>query len=67
MAGNSLHCAIGSDLDGTFGTEQSPMDLDTISDLKNLEGLLQKRGYSKEDVENIYYKNWLRFLQNAWA
>ncbi len=67
MAGNSLHCAIGSDLDGTYGTEQSPMDLDTISDIQSLEGLLQKRGYSKEDVENIFYKNWLRFLQNAWA
>jgi membrane dipeptidase len=67
MAGNSLHCAIGSDLDGTYGTEQSPMDLDTICDLQNLEGLLQKRGYGKEDIENIFYKNWLRFLQNAWA
>ena len=53
MAGNSLHCAIGSDLDGTYGTEQSPMDLDTIGDLQNLEGLLQKRGYSKEDIENM--------------
>ena len=66
IAGNSLHCAIGSDLDGTFGREQSPTDLDTISDLQNLQGLLAKRGYSAEDVENIFYKNWLRFLRNAW-
>jgi membrane dipeptidase len=43
------------------------MDLDTISDLQNLEGLLVQRGYNKEDIENIFYKNWLRFLQNAWA
>ena len=66
MAGNSLHCAIGSDLDGTYGTEQSPMDLDTIGDLQNLEGLLSQRGYNKADIENIFYKNWLRFLRNAW-
>ena len=67
IAGNSLHCAIGSDLDGTYGTEQSPMDLDTIADLQALEGLLSKRGYSKDDIENIFYKNWLRFLREAWA
>jgi membrane dipeptidase len=67
IAGNSLHCAIGSDLDGTYGTEQSPLDMDTIADLQNLKGLLSKRGYSQEDIENIFHKNWLRFLRNAWA
>ena len=67
IAGNSLHCAIGSDLDGTYGTEQSPSDMDTIADLQNLKGLLSKRGYSQEDIENIFHKNWLRFLRNAWA
>ena len=67
IAGNSLHCAIGSDLDGTYGTEQSPSDMDTIADLQKLTGLLSKRGYSQEDIENIFHKNWLRFLRNAWA
>lgn len=67
IAGNSLHCAIGSDLDGTYGTEQSPSDMDTISDLQNLKGLLSKRSYSQDDIENIFHKNWLRFLRNAWA
>ena len=66
MAGNSLHCAIGSDLDGTFGIEQSPSDLDTIADLQHLQGLLVKRGYSLGDIENIFYKNWLEFLRRAW-
>ena len=67
IAGNSLHCAIGSDLDGTYGTEQSPSDMNTIADLQNLKGLLSKRGYSQDDIENIFHKNWLRFLRNAWA
>ncbi len=67
LTGNSLHIAIGSDLDGTYGIEQSPSDLDTIADLQNLTGLLTKRGYSTEDLENIFHKNWLRFLRNAWV
>lgn len=67
IAGNALHCAIGSDLDGTYGTEQSPADLDTIADLQKLTGLLAKRGYQQADIENIFHGNWLRFLRTAWA
>lgn len=67
LAGNSLHIAIGSDLDGMFGKEQSPQDIDTIADLQSLGPLLRKRGYSQLDIENIFYRNWLRFLQKAWA
>nr|WP_262713184.1 membrane dipeptidase [Anseongella ginsenosidimutans] len=66
MAGNSKHIAIGSDLDGAFGKEQSPYDLETIADLRKLGDLLQKRGYSPDDIENIFYGNWLRFLREAW-
>ncbi len=36
LAGNSLHAGIGSDLDGAFGTEQGPYDLDTIADLQKI-------------------------------
>ncbi|GAB3336758.1 membrane dipeptidase [Larkinella ripae] len=67
LTGSSRHIAIGSDLDGTYGTEQSPTDLDTIADLQKLNGLLANRGYSSDDIENIFYKNWLRFLQTAWG
>ncbi len=67
IAGNSRHIAIGSDLDGMFGQEQSPYDMDTIADLQLLQGLLAKRGYKQEDIENIFHKNWLRFLHDAWS
>lgn len=67
LAGNSLHIAIGSDLDGAYGKEQSPYDLEDIADLQSLRGILTRRGYSVEDIENIFYKNWLRFLRKAWA
>ena len=66
LAGNSLHSAIGSDLDGAFGTEQSPGDMDTIADLQKLPAILAGRGYGEEDVENIMFKNWIRFLKGAW-
>lgn len=34
LAGNTNHVGIGTDLDGGFGTEQSPMDIKTIADLQ---------------------------------
>lgn len=66
LAGNSLHAAIGSDLDGAFGKEQCPADLDTIADLQKLVPILEKRGYSEADIENILYKNWVNFLRRVW-
>ncbi len=66
LAGNALHIGIGSDLDGAFGKEQSPYDLETIADLQRIPGMLRKRGYTEQDVENVMYGNWLRFLRNAW-
>ena len=66
LAGNSDHIAIGSDLDGMYGTEQSPYDMDTIADLQKLKDLLKARGYSTADTAKIFHGNWLRFLNNAW-
>lgn len=66
IAGNSLHSGIGSDLDGGFGTEQCPCDLDTIADLQKIPKLLQKRGYKDSDIEAIMHGNWLRFFETAW-
>lgn len=67
LAGNALHVGIGSDLDGAFGREQCPYDLETIADLQKLVSLFDKRGYAQQDIENIMHGNWLRFLRNAWA
>jgi membrane dipeptidase len=66
LAGNALHIGIGSDLDGGYGREQSPYDLETIADLQRLPGMFKKRGYSDSDIENIMHGNWLRFLRKAW-
>ncbi|MBS1748005.1 MAG: membrane dipeptidase [Bacteroidetes bacterium] len=66
LAGNTLHVGIGSDLDGAFGKEQCPYDLETIEDLGKIPKLLQQRGYSENDIENIMHGNWLRFLRRSW-
>jgi membrane dipeptidase len=67
LAGNSRHAAIGSDLDGGFGREASPSDLDTIADLQQIGVLLAERGYSAADVEAIMHGNWVRLLREAWG
>lgn len=66
LAGNARHVGIGTDLDGGYGTEQTPMDLDSIADLQKLPELLRKRGCTDDDVAGIMHGNFLRFLQEAW-
>lgn len=67
LAGNALHVGIGSDLDGAYGKEQSPYDLDTIADLQTIPDMLAKRGYSEEDIVNVSHGNWIRFIKRAWS
>jgi membrane dipeptidase len=67
IAGNTLHVGIGTDLDGGFGKEQCPYDLETIADLPRLSELLAGRGYSPEDVRNVMHGNWLRYMRKAWS
>ena len=66
LAGNSRHAGIGTDLDGGYGREQSPCDLDTIADLQKIAGLLADRGYNDDDITAIMHGNWLRLLRQAW-
>ncbi len=65
LAGNARHVGIGSDLDGAFGTEQTPQDMDSIADLQRLPGMFAARGYTPEDVEEIMHGNFLRVLRRA--
>jgi membrane dipeptidase len=67
LAGNARHCGIGSDLDGGYGREQSPQDLESIADLQRLADLLAARGYGLADVEAIMHGTWVRRLNEIWA
>ncbi len=65
ITGDARHAAIGSDLDGGFGVESCPHDLDTIADLQKLAPILKSRGYSETDLTAIFHGNWLRFFSEA--
>ncbi len=67
LAGNTDHVGIGTDLDGAFGKEQSPWDLDTIADLQKIPDLLKKRGYDPSDIEKIMNQNFIDFLRKVWS
>jgi membrane dipeptidase len=65
LAGDTRHVAIGSDLDGGFGLNAIPLEMDSIAEMIGLADVLVQRGYSKEDIENIMNGNWLRILQKG--
>ena len=65
--GDTRHAAIGSDLDGGYGTEQTPRDLDTIVDLQKIPQMLAKRGYAQDDLQAIMHGNWVRLFRQAWS
>jgi len=67
MAGNSEHIGFGSDLDGLFGLEQTPHDMNTIADLQKFDAILMNRGYTEKDRDNIFSKNWIRTLNRILA
>jgi len=66
LAGNARHAGIGTDLDGGFGKEQSPHDLDTIADLQRVPEMLRRRGYKADAIEGILHGNWVRLFREAW-
>ena len=66
LAGNSENVGIGTDLDGAFGTEQCPADVDTIADLQKLPDKLRDIGYSPRDIDNVMHANFVRFLNRVW-
>jgi membrane dipeptidase len=65
LAGSARHSAVGSDFDGGFGVQSTPVAFDSIADLGGLADALTQRGYSADDVEGILGGNWLRLLARA--
>ena len=67
LAGNANHAAIGTDLDGGYGTEQTPGDFDTYIDMQRVPQMLRDRGYAEADIEAICHGNWVRKLTSVWS
>ena len=62
LAGNARQVAVGSDLDGGFGSNQTPRELTSIADLQRLAPILADRGYTAEQTADVLAGNALRFL-----
>jgi membrane dipeptidase len=67
LAGNARHVAIGTDLDGGFGNEQTPSDVKTYADIRRLADIYRERGFTEEDIDGIFHGNWLRLFARALA
>ena len=65
LAGSARYVAIGSDLDGGYGYEQTPEDLLSIADLQKVPEMLRGKGYAEEDVRAFMYGNAVRFFTEA--
>jgi len=65
VTGSCANVGIGSDLDGGFGTEQCPADVDTIADVSRLEDILAEREYSDDEIASVLYRNWVGFFLKA--
>ena len=65
IAGSAQNAGFGSDLDGGFGRERIPREIDSIADLRVILETLRQRGYSDRDIENIASGNWIRFFTDA--
>jgi membrane dipeptidase len=63
LTGDCDHAAIGSDADGGFGADDSP--LDTVADLQTIPVLLAARGYLPEHIDQITHGNWLRIFRRT--
>lgn len=64
-AGSTAHVGIGSDLDGGFGREQCPIDVDTIADLRSIAVILRGQGWSEPEISAVAHGNWMRFLRSC--
>lgn len=65
VTGGVGHAGVGSDLDGGFGREGVPREVDSIADLPRLADELAERNYSDEDIAAIMGGNWRNWLARA--
>jgi len=65
LAGDTRHVAIGTDIDGGFGRDETPEELDTVADIIKIADALRAAGYKEEDIANVMHGNWQRLLTRS--
>ncbi|MGE5612273.1 MAG: dipeptidase [Bacillota bacterium] len=65
IAGDVQHVGIGTDMDGGFGREHIPAELETSADLPRVADALAEAGFDEAGIEHILSGNWLRFFSKV--
>jgi membrane dipeptidase len=63
--GHRRGVALGSDMDGGFGPDDLPVDLDHPRKLDALAGALAEAGWSDDEIDGFRHANWRRFLKRT--
>jgi membrane dipeptidase len=63
LLGDATHVGLGTDMDGGFGREKIPVEIETSADLPRVGDALNEAGFSDLDVERIMSKNWVDFFR----
>lgn len=63
LAGSTTHVGLGTDFDGGFGLQSTPIELESIADLQKLVPLLEDLHFSPESITSIMGQNWQRMLE----
>lgn len=68
LVGSAEHVGIGSDMDGGFGRDDVPAEIESIADLRKIgDALQEKYDYGDDDVANIMGENWVGRLRAAFS
>lgn len=65
LTGSARHVGIGSDMDGGWGAEVLPQEMETAADLGKLSGALRSRGWKADEIEGALSGNFLRIYKLA--
>ncbi len=61
LTGSMRHVALGSDMDGGFGADRLPTDVNGPRDLVRIAEALSGGGFSDEDIRAFAWGNWARY------
>ena len=62
LLGDASHVGLGTDMDGGFGREEIPQEIETSADLPRVADALNKGGFSDTDIGRIMAQNWIDFF-----
>lgn len=63
LVGDAAHVGLGSDMDGGFGRERIPVEINSSADLPRLAERLGASGFSDSDVRAVMGGNWAGFFR----